>query len=214
MSPFANQKTREQLLSDLRWTRLVSAATGMVNVVLAFLVLWLILVQRTHIMPPAVDRPYWVAGGAASREYLIDQANYVLGTYLNTTPANIEHNTRELLRLADSAYYPSLKSQFDADIERIKRDAIASVWAPNAVAVDAPRLAIQVSGVLATYIADRKTSERPKTYLVQFRISPAGRLYVIACKDITNVQGTPDAAAATLSDARHALHIGAGHARP
>ena len=90
------------------------------------------------------------------------------------------------------------------------RDAIASVWSPSAVATDLPRLAIQVSGALATYIADRKTSERPKTYLVQFRISAAGRLYVIACKDITHLQGNPDAAA-TVSDARH---NGADHARP
>jgi len=141
---------------------------------------------RTVVVPPVVNKTFWIDDTAVAPEYLEQMALFVAQLVYNVTPANADYNTRILLNHAAPTLYGVLRQQGEATAKRLRADNATTLFGVRAVTHDpkAPRVALH--GVLSTYINDKRVAEAPKVYLFTFSLS-GGRLYV------TSIVETSDA---------------------
>jgi len=141
---------------------------------------------RTVVVPPGVNKTFWVEEGSVSPEYLEQMALFLAQLVYNVTPANAEYNTRLLLNHAAPALYGALRQQGEATARRLRADNATTLFGVRAVTHDAMGPRVALHGVLSTYINEKRVAEQPKVFLFTFSVS-AGRLYV------TSIVETSDA---------------------
>lgn len=178
MSPKHASNEIQKLQVQLRFHRVMSiglvAAINFGILLLGFTVFR----ETTHILPPEIRRPYDIGADYANKDYLLDMANYVLSMVLTVTPESIEHNNKIILKMTQPEGYVDLKAALDAAALRIKKERVTTVWVPNSEEVYEKTKRVKVNGKLKTFIADKLTSERDKSYFIDFTITNSGRLYV------------------------------------
>ncbi len=54
--------------------------------------------EKTVIVPPTIERPFWVKGAETSAEYLEEMSRYLSTLVLNVTPKSIDANIDIFLR--------------------------------------------------------------------------------------------------------------------
>lgn len=124
--------------------------------------------HRTTIVPPVVNKSFWVEDNQVSPEYLEQMGSYVLNLALSNTPASAEFNARQLLKLVAPASYGTLERTLLAGAREMKENTASTVWTPATATPYPEKNAITFTGVRTTWIGDKRTSQEQKTYLVRF----------------------------------------------
>ena len=145
---------------------------------------WTVMNQIVAIVPPEVKRPYEIGSNFGSKDYLADQANYVLSAVLTVTPDTVDHNNQVILKMTDPDGYPKLRAELEAAAIRMKKERVTTVWIPQKEEISVRDKRVKVKGRLKTFIADVFTSERDKEYIVDFNITSSGRLYVLKVQEV------------------------------
>ncbi len=184
MTPDNANNERSALLSQIRFHKLMSLILAVIIFGGMIIFGYVLVRDTTKILPPEIRRPYEIGANYANKEYLLDMANYVLGTVLNVTPENADHNNKVILKMAHPDGYPTLKTALDAAAMRIRQEKVTTIWVPRKEEVFERDKRVKVNGKLKTYIADKLTSEREKNYIVEFTITTSGRLYVSKIEEI------------------------------
>ena len=184
MTPSHAANERLVLQSQIRFHRTLSMILAVGILVMSIAFCWVLLRETTHLVPVESRRLYEVGAGQANTAYLQDMAEYVLSMVMTVTPENVDHNNSVILKMADPDGYGALKVALDAAALRVKQERVATVWVPQIEEVNTKDLRVRVSGKLKTYIADKLTSEKPHDYLVEFIITPSGRLYVSKIEEV------------------------------
>ena len=184
MAPDKAINERDKLQSQVRFHRAMNA--GLLSTLFFGVLLLGFVVVRdtTKIVPPEVRRPYEIGANYANKDYLLDMAGYVLGTVLTVTPETVDYNNKVILKMADPDGYAGLKTALDAAAMRLKQERVTTIWVPRKEEVSEQDKRVKVSGKLKTYIADKLTSEREKDYIVEFKITTSGRLYVSKIEEV------------------------------
>ncbi len=141
--------------------------------------------DRTHretMVPPDIKRTFWVEDSKVSAEYLEQMGNFIIQLALDNTPVNAEYNAKMLLKYAAPASYGELEKTLLINAKRLKDDNASTVFSPRAVTPNERENSIAFSGVLTTYIGDKRVSEVQKNYLVKLGYS-SGRVYVLELRE-------------------------------
>lgn len=184
MDPDKALNERDALKAQLRFHRVMNVGLLVTELCTIGLVGYLLLRDNVKIVPPEVKRPYELGVHYANRDYLTDMAGYVLDRVLTVTPDTVDYNNRVILRMADPSGYGELKSSLEAASLRVKKERISTVWVPKREEVSERSMRVKVIGKLKTYIADKLTSERDKEFIVEFRSTISGRLYVAKVQEV------------------------------
>jgi conjugal transfer pilus assembly protein TraE len=184
MSPENATNERDGLRGQILYLRSIAIGLTVADLVLLILLSYVLVRERTFIVPPEVRRPYELGSNFANKEYLLDQADYVLSKVLTTSPELVDHHNKTILNMAHPDGYGTLKTALDAAALRIRKDRITTIWVPKKEEVSEKALRVKVTGLLKTYITDKLTSEREKEYLVEFTITTSGRLYVSKIEEV------------------------------
>jgi len=184
MTPLNAKNDREALSGQLLFHRYTIGGLLGLSVVLAGGFVWQTMHSTVVLVPPEIRRQYEIGSNYADRDYLADMANYVLSTVLTVTPDSVDHNNAVILKMTDPEGYASLKSDLDAAALRLKRDRVTTLWSWRTEKVFARDKKVEVTGRLKTFISDVLTSERDKTFIVEFIINSSGRLYVSKVKEL------------------------------
>lgn len=150
-----------------------------------FLAIALASADRTHretMVPPDIKRTFWVEDSKVSAEYLEQMGNFIIQLALDNTPVNAEYNAKMLLKYAAPASYGELEKTLLINAKRLKDDNASTVFSPRAVTPNERENSIAFSGVLTTYIGDKRVSEVQKNYLVKLGYS-SGRVYVLELRE-------------------------------
>lgn len=150
-----------------------------------FLSIALASADRTHretMVPPDIKRTFWVEDSKVSSEYLEQMGTFLMQLALDNTPASAEYNARMLLKYAAPASYGELERVLLVNAKRLKEDNASTVFSPRAVTPNDKENSIAFSGVLTTFIGDKRVSELQKNYLVKLGYS-AGRIYVLEMRE-------------------------------
>ncbi len=201
----------EWLRADLAGTRRATAFLALLLVASLLATLTLAVValrqagrERVVLVPPVVNKSFWVETGRASPEYLEQMGYFLAQLTLNVTPQSVEHQAQVLLRYAAPAAYGDLRTTMLSTAERVKRDGASTVFSPRDLLVDEATQRVGLRGLLTTFISDRRVSEISKGYVIELEYS-AGRIFLKSFRetnpnDPLETQARPAAPAAGLAD--------------
>jgi conjugal transfer pilus assembly protein TraE len=161
---------------------LLLACSMLANVALAALAMQMVGRERVVVVPPSINKTFWVESERVSAEYLEQMAYFLLQLTLNVTPQSIDHQSRMLLQYAAPAAYGELRSALTTAAERVKRDGASTVFSAQDLAVDANAQRVGVRGLLTTFISDRRVSEVSKGYVIELQYA-GGRIYLKALRE-------------------------------
>jgi conjugal transfer pilus assembly protein TraE len=158
------------------------------------LALNLLFADRTHreiLVPPEINKTFWVEDKKASSSYLEQMGLFIIRNALDVTPAMYEYQIRQILRYSSPAAYGQLEKQLLAQGKRLTRDNISTFFSITGVGVFEETQTVRFTGQLRTMLADKTVSDTPKVYDVSFGMNN-GRVYLLAIKEYESTPQTTD----------------------
>lgn len=165
------------------------AGSTTINLVLAIA---LVMADRTHrevMVPPEVNRSFWIEDNKASASYLEQMGLFVLRLALDATPLSADYQSKQMLRYASPEYYGVLEKYLTANAQRMQRDNISTMVAVRGVTVDEAKQHVVFDSMLRTVLGDKTVSEVPKKYEVGFSMRQ-GRIYLNRIRELDE-RGVP-----------------------
>ena len=182
----------ERLNHDIKEMRRRNRGLGLAVGVLAaghvlalVVILNLIGTVRTVVVPPSIDKSFWVSRDKASSEYLEQMGSFIAWLVLDVTPASIDWKKGVLLGYVEPGQYGALKTRQEVEAERLKRINASTVFMPQQLVPSEEAQTVVVRGRLRTLVNGFETANDLKAYLVEFSLSGA-RMHLKTFKEIPN----------------------------
>jgi conjugal transfer pilus assembly protein TraE len=141
--------------------------------------------DRTHretLVPPNINKTFWVDDSKVSAEYLEQMGHFVIQLALDNTPANVDYNAKMLLKYAAPASYGELEKVLLMNAKRLKDEGASTMFSARAMTPNDADNSVAFNGILTTWIGDKRVSQLSKNYLLKFGYS-AGRVYVLELRE-------------------------------
>ena len=172
---------QNDLRAQRRANRVLSAIVGALSLtVLLCLVVIVSIVgsDRTVIVPPNIDRTFWVTKEKASREYLEEMASYVAWLVLDVTPTTVDWKKNALLNWVAPDQHAAMKTKMDIEAERLRSNNAATFFLVQQLAADESKQSVVVTGRLRRQINGADvTDPETRSYLAQFQYV-GGRVHI------------------------------------
>lgn len=163
------ERSRMQHLIKTRNGYLVLACGSLVlNVLLVGFMFFMVGRERVVIVPPEIQKSFWVTSGRVSPEYLSEMVLFLTSLSFNMTPSNAAMQHNILLRYVDPSYYETLKVQLIEVEDQIKKEHITTSFYPNDIKVDTNKLIAEVSGDLQYTVGDTQLAPTHVSYQIKF----------------------------------------------
>lgn len=181
------------LNNDLRELRrrnhaLGAAAGGLVLCLILSLVAIVSVVgnEKVVLVPPAINKTFWVTKDTASGEYLEEMAGFVSWLILDVTPDTIDWKKKILLNYVGPDDSAAVKTRMDLEAARLRRISGSTSFLIQQLASSEKDQSVVLTGRLRKQINGQDVGEpETKSYLAQFRYT-GGRIHVQAFKEISN----------------------------
>jgi conjugal transfer pilus assembly protein TraE len=185
---------RDNARTEITFLRLLAAGLVLGVVAEAGIAWRLAGSERTVLVPPQIQRGFWVSDNAVSREYLEQMAYWYAGLALNVTPQVSAYQNELFLKFAAPGDLGRLRAEMGARAEFLQKNSVATQFSVRGVTADERGLRVALSGTLVTWAGDKKAGERNATYLVGFKFIN-GRLHVSDFKETSDQDPFGNAAA-------------------
>lgn len=179
MTPDIARNERDKLASQARFLKIILIWLLGIITIETGLIMFMIINQVTHIVPPEIRHSYQIGAHYANRDYFLDMGSYALDRLLNTTPETVEYNNGVILKMADPAGYAALKTILDAAALKIKKEQISTTWIPERAEFNEDLKQVKIGGKRKVFLAGHLASTQDQVYVIDFNITLFGRLYVV-----------------------------------
>lgn len=142
--------------------------------------------DRTHreiVVPPEINKTFWIEDQKASASYLEQMGLFMLMNALNVTPLSADYQMKQILKYTTPAYYGTLEKHLTAQAKRLVRDNVSTTISVTGIKVDENRQAVLFDAVLNTALADKRVSQEAKKYEVLFTMNN-GRIYLNELREL------------------------------
>ncbi len=169
--------------------QMLLAASILCNLLIALV---LVISGRTHretIIPPQVDKTFWVEGDRASPEYLEMMSKFAIDLALTNTPRNCKYNAKLLLNFVGSGSFGEFQKQLNTNCDQIIDNGASTQYIMRDFnfAKGRDNEAV-IGGVYTRWIAEKKVYEQPMSYFIKFGYS-GGRMYIY---ELAQIVGNPN----------------------
>ena len=178
-----------KLSSDLkalrqRNERLSLTVGGLIASIVLCLVIILNLIgtERTVVVPPSIDKTFWVTKDHASREYLEQMGAFMAWLVLDVTSSTVDWKKDILLNYVAPDQHGAIKSRQEVEAERLKRINAATSFLPQQLVANETDQSVVISGRLRTLVNGQETANETKSYLAEFQYV-GGRMHLKAFKE-------------------------------
>jgi conjugal transfer pilus assembly protein TraE len=139
---------------------------------------------RTILVPPEIDRAFWVDGTNIDPTHMEQMATYVVNLYTTFTPHNIGYNSDILLKQVDAKAYKDLAVRFKQREVKVRKQALSQVFYPNEIRIDEKTHTAVVFGSLSQFIVDKALGKATvHAFLVRFGNSN-GYMSITALREV------------------------------
>jgi len=145
---------------------MVAAVLLVSNLLLSIFVLHADTSEKTIIVPPSLNKPFWIRGTQLSPDYIEQMAAYFSQLLLTYHPQNARSQFESVLRYTDPHTYNAMKAKLYADAQRITRNEISSVFYPMGIHIS--NTLATINGELVGMIGQQVVSRKQKYYGIQF----------------------------------------------
>ncbi|MDF3840056.1 type IV conjugative transfer system protein TraE [Cupriavidus basilensis] len=138
---------------------------------------------RTVVVPPSLNKTFWVTRDQASAEYLEQMGSFIAWLVLDVSPATIDWKKDTLLGYAEPGQYGELKTRQEVEAERLKRINAATSFSPQQLVPSESAQSLVVRGRLRTLVNGYETANELKAYRIDFAYAGA-RMHLKGFKEI------------------------------
>ena len=180
----------DRLSGDIRELRRRNRSLGLAagalvaGQVLSLVVILMLLGSvRTVVVPPSLNKSFWVTRDKASGEYLEQMGSFVAWLVLDVSPASVDWKKDILLGYVDPAQYGALKTRQEVEAERLKRINAVTAFAPQQLVASEETQSLVVRGRLRTLVNGLETANELKAYRIDFDYAGA-RMHVAGFQEV------------------------------
>lgn len=180
----------DRLSNDLKELRLRNRHLGLalVGLVVALLLaLAVILAQlgteRTIVVPPAIDKTFWVTKNRASPEYLEQMGAFVGWLILDVAPDSIQWKKEVLLTYVTPDQSGAMKTRQELEADRLTRMNASTFFSLKQLIPNERMQSVVLVGRLRTQVNGQDTTAESKSYLAEFAYT-GGRMHLKTFKEI------------------------------
>ena len=178
--------TYNRILTERNRLMLALGITGGLSLLLGFSVFCLVGKERVVVVPPIINRDFWVATDTVSDSYLEQMAEFFAGLLLNVTPNSFTTRSEHFLQQVAPNAYPALKTQLVEQKLELERRAMSTTFHPSSFKVDRGKLLVELKGELKILVGNASIQSQTKTYHIQF-VQHHGRLYIQQFSEVPHV---------------------------
>lgn len=164
---------------------IVALGSLILNLLLSITLMLMIGHERIILVPPSIDKTFWVSASHVSPEYLSEMSLFFSNLRFNITPTNATTQRELLLRYVQPNKYEELKTELLSEADYLVKEHISTAFFPVNVIVDSKKLVGRVTGDLQSTIGDSQLPAKRVTYQIAFNYN-AGRLFVISFDEVKN----------------------------
>lgn len=180
-------KEYNQLTSQRNRLLYVVGVLGVVNILLAATVYFMVGKERIIVVPPVVSNDFWVATDSVSDSYLEQMTSFFSSLVLNVNPSNFSKRSDQLLQHVDPLSYARVKAEITEQEIDINRRALTSAFHPMSFKIDRKNLIVEVKGELRILSGNTAIGSGTPTYQIRYS-NRNGKLYILDFKEVRNVQ--------------------------
>ena len=147
------------------------------------IVLQLLGTVRTVVVPPSLNKSFWVTRDQASGEYLEQMGSFIAWLVLDVSPSSIDWKKDMLLGYVDPGQHGVLKTRQEVEAERLKRINAATIFAPQQLVPSEEGQTLVVRGRLRTLVNGLETGNELKAYRIEFSYAGA-RMHVAGFREV------------------------------
>jgi conjugal transfer pilus assembly protein TraE len=133
--------------------------------------------ERIILVPPTIEKSFWVENNLVSAEYLSEMSHFFIGLRFNVSPSTAETQREMLLRYVDPSIYEALKTQMLSDAVHINKEHISSVFYPVDIKVQANELKTTLIGDFVSTIGTTTLPAQRVAYEITYGYHE-GRLWI------------------------------------
>ncbi len=142
--------------------------------------------ERVVIVPPIVNRDFWVGTDTVSDSYLEQMSEFFAGLLLNMNPSSFKTRSEHLLQHTAPHAYARIKTQLSAQQLELERRAMSTAFYPASFKIDRHKLLVELKGELKILVGNAPIESQTKTYHIQFS-QHHGRLYIQQFSEVPHV---------------------------
>jgi len=140
---------------------------------------------RTVVVPPSINKSFWVSRDKASGEYLEQMGAFITWLVLDVTPASIDWKKDILLGYVEPDQHGELKTRQELEAARLKRINASTFFMPQQLVPSEDTQTVVVRGRLRTLVNGLETANDAKAYEVGFAYS-GGRMHLKTFKEVNH----------------------------
>lgn len=167
---------------EVRFMRMLVFWLGVVMLMQTVALFSLAGSEKTILVPPDINRTFWVGSSTASSEYLEQMAYWYAGLALTITPGSADYQDGLFLKYAAPESAGQLQADMGARADFLKKNNTSTQFSVRNIKVDKDNLRVALAGTLDTWVSDKKAGERMATYMIGFKFIN-GKLYVSKFKE-------------------------------
>ena len=138
--------------------------------------------EKTVIVPPVIEKSFWVSGNEVSRNYLEQMAYWYAGLALNITPSTGEYQKQLFLHYATPSDIGRLAADMALRLDFLSKNNTSTLFTAQTLNTDEKLMKVAIVGELDTFVGDKRISARRTVFVVGFKYLN-GRLYVSEFKE-------------------------------
>lgn len=173
----------QHLIQNRNGYLMLASVSLLLNLILSIGILLVSNHERIVIVPPGINKSFWVDEAHVSPEYLSEMSLFFANLRFNVTPSNIAMQRDLLLRYVHPAFYEILKTELLSEADHINKEHIVTAFYPVNVVVDHKNLMSRVTGDLQSFVGDMQLPLKRFTYQMNFSYNN-GRLLMKSFEEV------------------------------
>lgn len=182
---------QNDLRAQRRSNRIVGAIVGVQSLTIVLCLVVIVSIvgsERTILVPPNINKTFWVTKEKASREYLEEMGSYIAWLVLDVTPSTIDWKKNLLLNWVSPDEHAAMKTKMDLEADRLRGNNATTSFLIQQLTADDTKQSVVITGRLRRQINGVDVSEpETRSYLAQFQYA-GGRIHVQSFKEIAHAQ--------------------------
>ena len=138
---------------------------------------------RTVVVPPSINKSFWVSRDTASGEYLEQMGSFIAWLVLDVSPSSIDWKKDILLGYVEPDQHGAIKKRQEIEAARLKRINASTSFAPQQLVPREESQSVVVRGRLRTLVNGVETANDLKAFVVEFSYV-GGRVHLKTFKEV------------------------------
>lgn len=169
MTPENIASTHKKKAAEISFLRLVVGGLLVLCIVEGMLISRTLGMEKTIIVPPSIEKSFWISAKGVSKSYLEEMAYWYSGLSLTASKTSGEYQKILFLKHACPDKLSQLSAEISQQLAFLEKNSASTVFTTQSVNGDERTLSVAIAGDLETFVQTKRISMKPVFYALNFR---------------------------------------------